>query len=89
MKKEYLVKLGDFIRNHDDSSPLLAIVDIELERMRVSSKQMPDGYVVVDGDGDHMYSADEKDFCNDHINDCALHESVSKWKIKPFIFLKK
>lgn len=59
----------------------------ESEKIRLEEKQMPDGYVVLNGKGIHMYSADQYDYCNDHINDCALYENVQSWVIRGFIFV--
>jgi len=61
----------------------------ETEKERLEGKRMPDGYIVLDNDGNHVYSSEWFDFCNDHINDCALSESVSSWVIRGFVFVKK
>lgn len=61
----------------------------ENEKGRIDAKRMPDGYVVLDPEGDHVYSAKEWDYCNDHINDCLDqgYNLAGKYVIRGFILL--
>ena len=49
-----------------------------------------DGYVVIDKDGCHLYEAEEKEDCNNHINEaCEYNLGAGKWKIRGYVLEEK
>jgi hypothetical protein len=88
--RQTLVALGV-----NDSSTLTGIIhEVKLanfERLnRVAQelkvKSEPDAFIVLDSDGDHLYSSTHKQFCHDHINELLMDgsEAAGEFVVRGF-----
>jgi hypothetical protein len=71
---EYAEELRSITQTEEGGDDLDKFID-DVKGELAKPLPEPDAFIVLDSDGDHLYSSTHKQLCHDHINDLLMNES--------------